>query len=180
MAAAENPLPTIGAVRRDSPGSHELVIKESSNELFFAVVGHAGSGTSLVAIALQDLLRDMTVGPNKVDVEIVKARTVIEDWARAEGLPVPPPQPTRKLEDVSLLQDYGDKMRAEICNGQSDHAAVARRIVFQIVKLRAQKVGVTFTGKVAVKPDGKPRAYIIDATSEFLKRNKNRVLPLQI
>jgi hypothetical protein len=46
MATAENPLKIAGASSKDA-GSQELVLKESSNEFFFAVVGHAGSGTSV-------------------------------------------------------------------------------------------------------------------------------------
>jgi len=42
MATAENPLKIVGTPSKDA-GSLELVLKESSNEFFFAVVGHAGS-----------------------------------------------------------------------------------------------------------------------------------------
>jgi hypothetical protein len=41
MATAENPLKLVGASSKDG-GSQELVLTESSNEFFFAVVGHAG------------------------------------------------------------------------------------------------------------------------------------------
>ncbi len=41
MATAENPM--IVVTPSKDAGSQELVLKESSNEFFFAVVGHEGS-----------------------------------------------------------------------------------------------------------------------------------------
>ena len=88
MATAENPLKIVGTPSKDA-GSQELVLKESSNEFFFAVVGHAGSGTSVIAASLQDLLRQTSIGAEKIEVEILKARAVIEAWARNKKLPLP-------------------------------------------------------------------------------------------
>jgi deoxycytidylate deaminase/dephospho-CoA kinase len=163
MAAAKTPLAIIGAGERKGAGSNELVLKEASNELFFAVVGHAGSGTSVVANALKDLLQEMLVGGNRVEVEILKAREVIQAWAEAKGRPLPTTGGPKRLDDVKLLQDYGDEMRAEIRKGQQDHAAVARRLVSKIREVRARKLGIELNGSSAVRPDGKPRAYILDA-----------------
>jgi len=163
MAAQPNPLPIVGPKQLPGDGSNELVLGSSSNELFFALVGHAGSGTSWVALALMDLLSDKKIQGQKVDVEIVKARSVIEKWARDNGQPLPTPGTGRRLIDVSSLQDYGDKMRSEERKGRPDHAAIARGLISEIRKRRALKVGATVSGGVAVKPDGKPRAYILDA-----------------
>ena len=49
MAAADNPL-KIHPAQAPGQGAEDLVLKESSNEFYFAVVGHAGSGTSLIAV----------------------------------------------------------------------------------------------------------------------------------
>jgi deoxycytidylate deaminase len=163
MAAEPNPLTVLGARRSTGPGANEVVIGASSNELFFAVVGHAGSGTSAVATALADLLRETEIQGQKVDVEILKARSVIERWAKANKLPIPSPKPSKTLSGVKDLQDYGDKMRAELKKGQPDFASVARGLIYEIRKRRAEKVGATLTGGTPVKPDGKPRAYILDS-----------------
>lgn len=163
MAAEPNPLAIVGIGKDAGPGSNELVLKASSNELFFAVVGHAGSGTSVIASALADLLKETRVVGHRVDVEILKARTVIEAWAKSTARPLPSPGTKKLLADVSKLQDYGDLMRGELRKGQPDFAAVAKGLIREIRKLRASKVGTSLSGGVAVKPDGKPRAYILDS-----------------
>ncbi len=80
MAASGNPLKILPSGSR-GPGSQDAVLAESSNEFIFAVVGHAGSGTSVVAESLKDLLRQNFIGTHRIDAEILKARTVIEEWA---------------------------------------------------------------------------------------------------
>jgi len=162
MATAGNPLKIVRTVSKDA-GSQELVLKESSNEFFFAVVGHAGSGTSVIAESLQDLLKQTSIGTDKIDVEILKARTVIEDWAQKKKLPLPAPGGAKTLSDVELLQDYGDQMRAELCGGKPDYAAVAHQLVLSIRELRANKVKAKLEPGAVIKPDGKPRAYILDS-----------------
>ena len=162
MATAKNPLNILGIASKDE-GSQELVLKESSNEYFFAVVGHAGSGTSVIAESLQDLLRQTLIGAEKIEVEILKARTVIEAWARNKKLPLPTPGGAKRLSDVELLQNYGDEMRAELCGDKPDYAAVANQLVLSIRELRAKKVNVSLKPGEAVRPDGKPRAYILDS-----------------
>lgn len=162
MATAENPLKIVGTPSKDA-GSQELVLKESSNEFFFAVVGHAGSGTSVIAASLQDLLRQTSIGAEKIEVEILKARAVIEAWARNKKLPLPGQGGSKRLSDVELLQNYGDQMRAELCGDKPDYAAVANQLVLLIRDMRARKVNARLEPGVAVKPDGKPRAYILDS-----------------
>lgn len=163
MAAEPNPLTILGSDKNAGRGSNELVLRASSNELFFAVVGHAGSGTSDIASALADLLRDTKVAGQAVDVGILKARTVIEKWAKDTNHPLRAEAENKRLSDVSLLQDYGDLMRAELRNGQPDYAAVAKGLIREIRKLRASKVNTTLEGRMPVKPDGKPRAFILDS-----------------
>jgi deoxycytidylate deaminase len=163
MAAEPNPLAIVGIGKNAGPGSNELVLKASSNELFFAVVGHAGSGTSVIASALADLLKETKVVGHRVDVEILKARTVIEAWATSTGRPLPSTGTKKLLAGVSKLQDYGDLMRGELGKGRPDYAAVAKGLIREIRNLRASKVGTSPSGGVAVRPDGKPRAYILDS-----------------
>lgn len=162
MAAAKSPLPIAIA----GVGSRELIRRESSNEFFFAVVGHAGSGTSFVAKTLGDFLRQTKLDGCQFDVEILKARTIIEEWARKNGKHVPSPEPKgkRKLPDVKLLQDYGDEMRAETAvGGEPDYAAVARGLVLRLREVRAGRLGVSADSRSPIIPDGTPRAYILDA-----------------
>jgi hypothetical protein len=163
MATAQNPLEIIGSTSVKGAGSQELVLKESSNEFFFAVVGHAGSGTSVVAEQLRDLLQQQSIGPDHIDVDILKARAVIEAWASANKLPLPSPIGPKTLQDVELLQDYGDQMRGELRKGQPDCTAVAQELIFKIREMRAKKVGASLEPGVAIEPDRKPRAYILDS-----------------
>lgn len=163
MAANPNSLSIAGIARKAGPGSNELVLGATSNELFFAVVGHAGSGTSAVASALAELLRDTKIAGHEVSVGVLKARTVIEKWANDSGRSVPNSSESKSLSDVSALQDYGDQMRGELRNGSPDYAAVARGLIREIRKLRASQVNAPLEDRVPVKPDGKPRAYILDS-----------------
>jgi deoxycytidylate deaminase len=163
MTTAQNPLRVIGTASAKGAGSKELVLKESSNEFFFAVVGHAGSGTSVVAEQLRDLLQEQSIGTDHIDVNILKARTVIEAWASAKQLVLPSPSGPKTLKDVELLQDYGDQMRGELRKGQPDCTAVAQELIIKIREMRAQKVGASLEPGVAIEPDRKPRAYILDS-----------------
>jgi ABC-type glutathione transport system ATPase component len=64
--------------------SRTAVLEFAAGELVFAVVGHVGSGTSTIAQGLRGLLQ-----PRGYDVEILKARDVIAEWATKEGIPLP-------------------------------------------------------------------------------------------
>src|SRR5580700_9444877 len=136
MATAQNPLKIIGSASATGAGSQELVLKESSNEFFFAVVGHAGSGTSVVAEQLRDLLQQRSIGLDHIDVDILKARTAIEAWATAKGFPLSSAGGPKTLKDVERLQDYGDEMRGELRKGRPDCTAVAWRLIFKIREMR--------------------------------------------
>jgi deoxycytidylate deaminase len=130
---------------------------EASNEVVFAVVGGAGSGTSVIAETLQDLLREA-----QIDSEILKESQVILQWAKKNGRPVPPSRP-KTLKSVEVLEDYGDEMRAGVGLGRPDNSAVALGLIVEIQKTRAIKVGVTFEPGKEVFPNGTPRAYILDS-----------------
>lgn len=137
-------------------GAREVLKAHVANELVFAVVGHVGSGTSTVAKKLKELLENPLLPGGSFEVEILKARQVIVDWARGRGERLEEPQ-SPDLEHARRLQDLGDAMR------EDDHSAVASALCQRIRKLRAEKQRVEVSPGMAVRPDGTRRAYIIDA-----------------
>ena len=142
---------------RSRQQSQELLRGQMANEFVFAVVGHVGSGTSTVADQLRQILTTFQLRGTPFEVEILKARKQIESWAqrRERALGV---VSEKSITVAKRLQDWGDDMRAE-----EDHAAVARRLLNEIRLCRARKQGTEIGGATAVLPDGKPRAYILDA-----------------
>lgn len=162
MAAAKNVLPIAEVMQSNRRGSREIVIGQASNEFVFAVVGHAGSGTSMVAQTLNSLLCDFDLDGQKFDSQILKARGVIEEWAKQKGKPIPNTS-DKLLTSVRLLQDYGDSMRSEKNkSGEEDHAAIARALILRIREARAKCLRIALKGTEVIVPDGKPRAYILD------------------
>lgn len=145
-------------------GSREIIGASASNELVFAVVGHAGSGTSTVVNQLTHLLKERTIAGQQYDVVILKARDVIIEWAESKGNPRKNEYGSSPLEQVRILQDYGDDMRAE-SNSDSvqDYAAIARALVIKIKGARAKQLGLQSVIGTPVTPDGNPRAYILDS-----------------
>jgi deoxycytidylate deaminase len=144
--------------------SRAVIGDSASNELVFAVVGHAGSGTSTVALQLSNLLKERAIAGQQYEVVVLKAREVINEWAEKKGNPRKGQYGTSPLEQVKMLQDYGDDMRAEKnSTGKQDYAAIARALAIKIKAARANQMGVTSDRGKAVQPDGKPRAYILDS-----------------
>ncbi|MFO0598696.1 MAG: anti-phage dCTP deaminase [Myxococcaceae bacterium] len=133
------------------PG-RQILSAAAANEVVFAVVGHVGSGTSVVARMLEKLLSQA-----EYQVEVIKAREVIEKWAATKGLEPKVKQPT--IDSTTMLQDLGDRMRAEL----GDNAAVARGVVSRVRVARAKATGKVATPGAAVEPDGKKRAFVVDA-----------------
>jgi deoxycytidylate deaminase len=145
-------------------GSRDVVAGQASNEFVFAVVGHAGSGTSAIGGALKTLMEGTPLSGTNFDVSILKARKVIEEWARDRGELLPAPGAKRSLKDIQRFQDLGDQMRAEQTDGgKPDYAAVARALIELIPRTRAAKTGVNYQRGQKVEPDGKPRAFILDS-----------------
>lgn len=161
MSAIRNPLAILGDPTREFD-SREVLNREASNEIVFAVVGGAGSGTGVIAEQLRVLLIETQIGGKPFDVVILKASKVIRDWAVQQNKPLPPAQP-KKLESAAIFQDYGDDMREGVGTGRSDYSAVAVGLIAEIQSTRAQKIGVAFTPGEEVSPDGNPRAYILDS-----------------
>jgi len=163
LSSVANALPILNAPTPERE-SRNILLEAASNELVFAVVGHAGAGTSFIAGQLENLLKQTILGDSRFDVSILKAREVILHWARAHGKPplAVTTQPT--LRQVEILQDYGDLMRAEkTASGKQDLAAIARALALRIRLLRAVKTNQAVIEGKAVLPDGKPRAYILDS-----------------
>lgn len=163
MGAQPQLLPILNA-KVSKSGSKELIQSGASNEFIFAVVGHAGSGTSVVAQSLEILLKDTSIGADKFEVSILKASQVILDWAKLKGKTKHQQAAKRTLSYVQILQDYGDEMRSEpVQGGLPDHSAVARGLIELIQQARAKATQVAFVRGQEVQPDGKPRAYILDS-----------------
>jgi len=147
--------------RKGGQAARKALKAVRSNELVFAVVGHAGSGTSEVAIKLAELLRQMGVDP-----PILKARHVISEWARSKGRTPPVdagPREGKLLKDVEDFQDLGDEMRAQEIDGEADHTAVAKGLVRAIRQTRAKAHKREYNSTVLIEPDGQPRTYILDS-----------------
>lgn len=144
------------AAALSSEAANVIVRKHVSNELFFAVVGHAGSGTSDIAKTLKKALENPSMDDGPFTTEILKASDVIAEWAAAKGNPVSL-VPGKMISNASGLQDAGDKMRI------NNHAAVAQGLVAKIrVKRGELQKSPTNKGE-SVVPDGKRRAYILDS-----------------
>ncbi|RKI34168.1 hypothetical protein D7Y27_33715 [Corallococcus sp. AB004] len=130
--------------------ANQILKDQTANELVFAVVGHVGSGTTFIAEVLSNLLTKQGYS-----VELLKARKVIVKWARENGQSQG--DPGRELASTRSLQDWGDAMR------KADTTAVARALVEEIRLSRARMQSIQEPGTSIIPPDGKPRAYIIDA-----------------
>ncbi|HFE47662.1 MAG TPA: cytidine deaminase, partial [Nannocystis exedens] len=139
---------------RRQVSSRDVVMPHHSKELFFAVVGHVGSGTTEVAKQLSRVLQSREGGP-AFDVASLKASDVICAYAEAHGNALPD---RSGLSRVRRLQDLGDKMRE---NG--DYSAVARALIRQVREVRAAKTGQNANTHDAIKPDDHHRAYILDS-----------------
>lgn len=123
----------------------------AANELIFAVVGPVGSGTSEIAEALEELLRE-----SGYDATVLKAREVIEEAAGKLDIPIPQ---TPELTKSTALQNAGDQVRF----ASKDNAAVAVGLVNLIRNRRAKKQGTEISLGAVIEPDGTRRAYILDS-----------------
>lgn len=139
---------------RKFPDATNVIKSVESGELFFAVVGHVGSGISEVANLLKDELEEQGF-----DVSIIKASTAIKEWSRANGLNVPVDSERALIEDTFEYQNLGDSMREHT----QDYAAVVQGMMKNVRKVRAEKTGVDLEEGVPIEPDGKKRAYILDS-----------------
>lgn len=143
-------------LKRSILKSNEVLTKHAANELIFAVVGHVGSGTSIVADALKELLEQGNLLGGPFDTISLKASDEIGEWAKKNGH-APPTGKSNDINHSIVLQDLGDLMRADT----GDNSAVARALIQKIQRTRALKQGDTFEAGSPVVPDGTRRAYIL-------------------
>ncbi|WP_156355970.1 anti-phage dCTP deaminase [Brevundimonas sp. Leaf280] len=149
-------------VRRQLPPARDagddakaLLASSRSNEIFLAVVGPVGSGSSKIAEILAKAANESGYQPIQI-----KLSSCIVSAARERGLPVPvenSPRAPKTLESVIGMQDLGDEIR------KSDSASLARLALSQIAEERARLMGVPYIEGQIVEPDEKRRAFIIDS-----------------
>lgn len=136
--------------------SRSLLRTRAAHELFFAVVGPVGAGSSHVARQLTRCLKEAKLGGTQFTCAMLKASDVIRASYSSEG-----EQHGAKmlspLKRKVAMQEKGDALRI------NDHAAIAASLVGKIAEARARAQGAVFTRDAPVEPDGNPRAYIIDS-----------------
>src|SRR5690349_10968615 len=121
---------SLPSVSKGQENSLKIALKHAANEFIFSVVGHIGSGTSLIAEQLRDILKNRRLDGKTFDVHIVKARELITAWAKQNGRSVPEEPKDKKpnIKYTSMLQDLGDELRRTT----EDNAAVARLAIQRI------------------------------------------------
>ncbi|MCO6426038.1 anti-phage dCTP deaminase [Sinorhizobium meliloti] len=136
---------------KDDEIAIDILRRSRSRELFFAVVGPVGAGGTRVIDSLR------RVGEQAgYKCEVIKASQLIRQWA-AQNAPQKSLPVDRTLAVVETLQDLGDEMR------HSDPAAVARQMMREIARKRAEACQVTYVPGEVVVPDDTKRIYLIDS-----------------
>ena len=119
----------IKQVTAESTNSRELINmlrKSRSQEVVFAVVGYAGSGTSFVAHKLNAYLKKTGFKPFEV-----KARTVLDDYAKAIGTGIPSVT-LSAIDRTAEYQKIGDDLRQK----SKEFGSVAAYMIRKIKKIR--------------------------------------------
>lgn len=129
----------------------DIVGRSRSRELFFAVVGPVGAGGSRVVNSLKRSGEEAGY-----QCEIIKASDLIKGWT-AENRPSETIPSSKTLSVVEQMQDLGDEMR------RRDTAAVARDVMREIAKKRADAQKVKYIRGEAVIPNDVKRIYLIDS-----------------
>lgn len=132
MATSPSAVSTI-RIKTETDRSSDLrnaLQSHRAKELVFAVVGYAGSGTSFVASQIFKLLQK-ELGANGFQVHQLKARALLDEYAKVKGT-LPPPNASR-LQLTEHYQCIGDDMRSS----SNEHGAVAAYAVRNIQKKRA-------------------------------------------
>jgi hypothetical protein len=151
-ATAKPTSPTVSAL--DSRG---VLIARAAQELFFAVVGPVGAGSSHVARQLTRCLKEATLGGVPFTCEMLKASDVIRASYGPKNLLEAALRHLSPLKTKVAMQEKGDKIRI------NDHAAIAASLIGKIAEARAAAQGAVFRKDAPIEPDGKPRAYVIDS-----------------
>lgn len=120
---------------KETSKSRELIrkLRENKNEeVVFAVVGYAGSGTSFVIAQLSSYLK--TKGNNPI---IIKARSALDMYTRAIGKELPGAD-LSPIERTTEYQRIGDELRMN----SEEYGAVAAYMIREIRNIRtADKSG---------------------------------------
>lgn len=130
MAESTANVTDIRAIKANQ-NSKELIkkLRESkSEEIVFAVVGYAGSGTSFVISQLSAYLKSK--GHNPV---LIKARSALENYANASGNSIPS-KDISAIERTTEYQIIGDDLR----KNSGEYGAVAAYMIRDIKKIRDQ------------------------------------------
>ncbi|MCS6622936.1 anti-phage dCTP deaminase [Roseibacterium beibuensis] len=151
MTALSIPRPETVVRPVDQETAQSLLSKNRSSEIFLAVVGPVGSGSSKICLYIQQAAK--AAGYEVIQIKI---SDIIRTAATSRKLVVPPVSP-KTLDSVVAMQDLGDQLR------ETDSAALARMTLDRIAEERARLMGISYTGGQAVQPDQKKRAYVIDS-----------------
>lgn len=143
--------------QRNAADSSSILKTKAAHELFFAVVGPVGAGSSLVARQLQARLEGTKLGPDYFQCQILKAGDILREWAATtKGFK---PGSVSGIDAKINMQGFGDELR----QSRRDNAAVAVGLVGRIAAARAELQKKSYNSGDVVEPDGKPRAYILDS-----------------
>ena len=141
-----------------SQSSQDVVKEHFSKELFFGIVGFAGSGTSTIAVQIKELLARENLRGGSFSAQIIKARSLLQTWAEDNHV-ADRTLDKRNVNSVVVLQGFGNDLR----EGRNDRAAVARLFIEEIRKKRATATNTDYSPDNPVIPDGARRAYILDS-----------------
>lgn len=97
-----------------------------SNEVVFAVVGYAGSGTSFVVDQLSEYLQSSGYIPIKI-----KARKALDDYAGKAGISIP----NTALSAIKRTTEY-QKIGDDLRNESNEYGAVAAYMIREIKSIR--------------------------------------------
>lgn len=134
--------------------AHEEIRDTYSNELFFALVGPVGAGSSRAAKTLRRSLE-----AKGYVCEIFKASDCIRTWAASQNKTLPA-DGSKTIESITIMQNFGDEWRDIV----KDNSIVALHGIKAMMRKRAdwQKIK-DYNPAISVAPDGTRRAYIVDS-----------------
>ena len=141
----------------------------AASEMFFAVVGPVGAGSSHAARQLARSIITTKLDGKEFTCEVLKAGNAITEWIASEGKSIP--DDSNAIDRKIAMQGFGDEMRKK----RVDNAAVAVDLIQKIAEARARAQKKPFQLGQPVEPDGKPRAYILNslkhpAEAQLLRR----------
>ena len=131
--AEKSTIPAISIIREsaEESKSRRLISKLRtfrSQEVVFAVVGYAGSGTSFVAHRLKAYLKKCYYQPFEI-----KARIVLDEYATTSGIRIPS-TPLLPIKRTTQYQEIGDKLRET----SGEYGSVAAYMIRRISKIRSK------------------------------------------